>query len=142
MKTVKAKNKQLLTKDYLNKTLDERLKNFVTKDYLDKTLDERLKNFVTKDYLDERLKNFVTKDYLDKRFDMFWEKIQSTFVTKNELQKEIQKIYDTLEKILHILENQEWPIFKHVVTKHGENLHNHEKRIRRLEKAIQHEQSS
>ncbi len=49
----------------------------VTKGYLDKTLDEKLEAFVTKDYLDEKLAGFVTqeyfKEYLNLRFDEFGE---------------------------------------------------------------------
>ncbi|WP_419856339.1 hypothetical protein [Candidatus Poriferisodalis sp.] len=63
----------LVTKDYLDATLDAKLdaklSNYVTKDYLDATLDAKLdaklSNYVTKDYLDAALSKYVTKDYFD-----------------------------------------------------------------------------
>ena len=45
------------------------LSDLVTKDYLDATLDAKLdaklSNYVTKDYLDAALSKYVTKDYFD-----------------------------------------------------------------------------
>ena len=85
---------QLATKDYLNKTLDEKLTHFATKDYLD----EKLTHFATKD----DLKNFATKDdlkelgdKLDLRFGQLDYKIESSF---DNLNQRIDKVVTKLDR--------------------------------------------
>jgi len=94
---------QLATKDYLNKTLDEKLTHFATKDYLDEKLThfatkDDLKNFATKD----DLKNFATKDdlkelgdKLDLRFGQLDYKIESSF---DNLNQRIDKVVTKLDR--------------------------------------------
>jgi hypothetical protein len=75
-----------LTKEYFDKTLDQKLKNVSTK----QDLDEKLAHYPTKEDLDqkfdEKLKNVVTKDYLDTRLDA---KLKD-YPTKNELDEKLE----------------------------------------------------
>lgn len=119
--------------------LDERFKNVVTKS----DLDERFKNVVTKDYfekrfdekLDAKLKDYVTKDYLVGYVDMKFAELDERFVTRTEFRKAMDRIYTYFDDIIGILNNQEWEMVKHSMSRHEETLIGHNKRILRLESA-------
>ncbi len=82
---------QLATKDYLNKTLDEKLTNFAKKD--------DLKNFATK----EDLKNLATKEDLIFRFGQLNYKMDTSFKDVNDRLDKIEKKLDRHEKDINEL---------------------------------------
>lgn len=120
----------LLTKDYLKDYLDEKLKDFVTKDYFEKTLDERfderLKNVATKD----DFKNFATKDDL------------KNFPTKSDfklLERKVQSLDEKVDSIDKKLDDRFGQLDYKIETVFNylqRSFDNHELRLKRLEARV------
>ena len=77
----------------------EQFSQLATKDYLDKTLDERLKNFATKD----DLKNLATKEDLVFRFGQLNYKMDTSFKDVSDRLDKIEKKLDRHEKDINEL---------------------------------------
>ncbi len=109
------------------------LQDFVTKDYFEKRLDEFGKKLEEK--LEEKLKNYVTKEYLVGYVDMKFAELDERFVSRTEFREAMDRIYTSFDRIFYILENKEWEMTKHVVSRHEKTLLNHDRRLSKLEAA-------
>ena len=86
-------------------------------------------------YLDERFKQYVTHDYLDMRFRLFEQRLEEKFVTKEEFQRTMDRVFQNFDIIIGEIKaiREELAALSFRQQEHSAQIENHEVRLVTIE---------